>query len=211
MSATKYRTNEGLKYQGVLSSEQLESHRVFCLRSGNSKSNLIESEVAFRGLNYERLGRRTLIVETNGGRLIFHALNGPSSSNAGRILCDDKAMSRRLLQGAGLNVARSQLFGASELTEAEGFSGKIGFPVTIKPVSSARGKGVFSGLVDTEQLRAAWRGLRELYGFKGPRGILVEKHFVGDDYRLFVVDGKVVSVTKRARANVTGDGVASIR
>ncbi|WP_142392681.1 hypothetical protein [Mycobacterium sp. 3519A] len=43
------------------------------------------------------------------------------------------------------------------------------------------------------------------------RPVLVEKHFDGNDFRAFVVGDKVVSVTQRKRANVIGDGVATIR
>lgn len=41
--------------------------------------------------------------------------------------------------------------------------------------------------------------------------VLVEKHFRGNDFRVFVVGDDVISVTARKPANVIGDGVASIR
>jgi len=43
------------------------------------------------------------------------------------------------------------------------------------------------------------------------RPVLVESHFDGNDFRAFVVDDNVVSVTQRKAANVVGDGVATVR
>jgi cyanophycin synthetase len=41
--------------------------------------------------------------------------------------------------------------------------------------------------------------------------VLVEKHFEGNDFRAFVVDDSVVSITQRKAANVVGDGAATVR
>lgn len=198
-------------YQGTMSAAHLENHAAFCTGPGYNKSLLMESELAFRGLKYERLGTRMLVAETPRGQLAFRGLNGPASSNAGEVLCDNKVMTRRLLDQAGLKVALSQRFGAREPDAALGFADSVGWPVVIKPVSSARGRGVFADLADADSLKAAWSRLRKLYRPSAQPAILVEKHFTGDDYRIFVVGDQVVSVTKRARASVTGDGTASIR
>lgn len=198
-------------YWSAMSSAHLESHATFCSGSGDNKSLLMESEIAFRGLTYERFGPRMLIVEASRRKLAFRALNGPASSKAGEILCNNKVLARKLLDQAGLRVAPSQHFGATGLDAALRYADGIGWPVVIKPIASARGKGVFARLADAGSLCTAWGNLRELYSPTAQPSILVEKHFTGDDYRIFVVDDKVVSVTKRARPSVIGDGSASIR
>jgi D-alanine-D-alanine ligase-like ATP-grasp enzyme len=43
------------------------------------------------------------------------------------------------------------------------------------------------------------------------RPVLVEKHFVGNDFRAFVVGDDIVSVTQRKPAHVVGDGLATVR
>src|SRR5699024_7895017 len=87
------------------------------------------------------------------------------------------------------------------------YSEKIGFPVVIKPANGTMGRGVYTNIKDREALGNAIVDFKKRYSYKE---ILIEKHFFGDEYRIYVVGDKVIGATNRVPANVQGDGKHSI-
>jgi len=81
---------------------------------------------------------------------------------------------------------------------------RLGFPVVVKPNSGSQGSGV--ALVHSK---------KELFGalsaiFKRDRVALVQKVVSGKDYRVVVLDDKVISAYRRVPLNVMGDGRSTI-
>ncbi|MBI1181967.1 MAG: hypothetical protein GC201_15585 [Alphaproteobacteria bacterium] len=121
----------------------------------------------------------------------------------------------------GVNLAHSKLATAQVLlrgglpgpshlrvtTEAEavGAAETLGYPVVVKPLDQEQGRGVAAGLAEPDAVREAFATALTF-----SREILVEKHFHGRDYRLTVVDGRVVKVENRVAGGVTGDGVSTV-
>jgi D-alanine-D-alanine ligase-like ATP-grasp enzyme len=81
---------------------------------------------------------------------------------------------------------------------------KIGFPVIVKPNSGSQGHGV--SLVHTK--RQFYTAVREI--FKHDKVVLVQKQVKGKDYRLVVLDKKVISAYERIPLSVIGDGKSTI-
>lgn len=82
---------------------------------------------------------------------------------------------------------------------------KLGFPVIVKPNSGSQGSGV--SLVHTK--REFYRAVREV--FKLDRIVLVQQPVQGRDYRIVVLDKKIISAYERIPLNVVGDGKSTIR
>lgn len=82
---------------------------------------------------------------------------------------------------------------------------KIGFPVIVKPNSGSQGVGV--SLVYNK--RELYKALHSV--FKRDRVALVQKPVSGKDYRLVVLDKKVISAYERIPLNVVGDGKSTIK
>lgn len=78
------------------------------------------------------------------------------------------------------------------------------FPVMVKPNSGSQGTAV--SLVHNK--REFYRAVREV--FKSDRIVLVQQPVHGRDYRLVVLDQKVISAYERIPLNVVGDGSSSI-
>jgi len=175
------------------------------------KSALIEESAIERGYTCHRLSPYVLMVEMAGCRMMFDQMNGPLSSFAGKMLCDRKHMARSLLAAEGFRVPRSRVlwsrYGCQGMDEsaATEFVEQTGCPVVVKPLDSARGRGVTTHIQDLRAFRGAVKLART-----ESRAVLVEEQFDGEDFRLFVVDGRVISATHRARANVVGDGKHTI-
>ncbi|MCC5895601.1 MAG: hypothetical protein JJU16_09095 [Alkalibacterium sp.] len=169
------------------------------------KSRLLEEEALRRGHDVRRLTYDTAIITINSRDCLFKDMNGPLSSAANMGICDDKNVARSLLKVNGLTVPASTYVRLTETDKIEDFAKEIGFPVVIKPNNLARGEGVFTHIDSVESLHNHLQKLSKLISDESEK-ILIEKQFIGDDFRFFVVDGEVLATTKRARSNVTGDG-----
>jgi len=85
------------------------------------------------------------------------------------------------------------------------YAKKISFPVIVKPNSGTQGIGVSLVSNKTEFYRA----MRTI--FSGDKIALVQKQLVGKDYRLVVLDKKVISAYERIPLNVVGNGKSTIK
>jgi cyanophycin synthetase len=79
------------------------------------------------------------------------------------------------------------------------------YPVVVKPGDLDQGVGVAAGLRDERALREAFRHAR-----RQSAEILIEKHYEGQDYRLTVLNGRVVKIMQRVAGSVTGDGNSTV-
>lgn len=85
------------------------------------------------------------------------------------------------------------------------YAKKLGFPVIVKPNSGSQGADV--ALVYTK--REFYRAIRAV--FKRDRVALVQQPVKGKDYRLVVLDDKVISAYERISLNVAGNGTSTIK
>lgn len=85
------------------------------------------------------------------------------------------------------------------------YAKKIGFPVVVKPNSGSQGVGVAK--IYTK--REFYRAMRLI--FQRDRVALVQTPVMGKDYRIVVLDGRVISAYQRIPLNIVGDGQATIR
>lgn len=82
---------------------------------------------------------------------------------------------------------------------------KLGFPVIIKPNSGSQGSGV--SLVHNKN--EFYKNAKSI--FKGDRVMLVQEPVKGKDYRIVVLDNKIISAYERIPLNVIGDGKSTIK
>ena len=84
------------------------------------------------------------------------------------------------------------------------YAKKLGFPVVVKPNSGSQGVGV--AIVYTKE--EFYRAMR--FVFKSDKVALVQRVVKGKDYRVVVLDKKIISAYERIPLSVTGDGKLSI-
>ena len=82
---------------------------------------------------------------------------------------------------------------------------KLGFPVIVKPNSGSQGTGV-SLVHNKKEFYKASKGI-----FAGDRVMLVQEPVKGKDYRIVVLDKKIISAYERIPLNVIGDGKSTIK
>ncbi|WP_295808834.1 N-acetylglutaminylglutamine synthetase [uncultured Nitratireductor sp.] len=118
-------------------------------------------------------------------------------------ICDDKAVTRRVVERVGLKVPEQM--DAAENDEAlDAFLKKHG-RVVVKPARGEQGKGVAVGLETLDEMKNAIRVARELSD-----RVLVEACFDGEDLRLVVIDYRLVAAAVRRAPRVVGDGRRNI-
>ena len=157
-----------------------------------------------RDIPWMRLNDRSLVQLGHGKfqRRIQATITSETRHTAVEI-ASDKRLTNQILADLGLPVPRQvRVWEADEaVEEAEG----LGYPVVVKPLDGNHGKGVGIGLRTAEQVRAAFE--QAVYYSST---VIVETFQEGHDYRLLVVNGKLVAVSQRVPGHVVGDGRSTL-
>lgn len=176
----------------------------------NPYAAIIVNEALRRGIHVE-------ITDAEGGffRLIHggrsvHCRESLSEMTSGVAvsICDDKAVTRRVVSRAGLRVpVQAELKGETadedEIIRAFLEERKT---VVVKPARGEQGRGVAVGLTKLEEVREAVQIARQF----SPR-VILEEMVDGFDLRIIVIDYRVVAAAIRKPPSVVGDGVSTIR
>jgi GNAT-family acetyltransferase (TIGR03103 family) len=169
----------------------------------NDYTRIIVAEARRRGIEVEVLNAELgELVLRHGGEAhhAFQSLSDLTSAVAFRI-CDDKLLTRRTLEGAGLPLAPGRLATGDD----DAFLAEHG-QVVVKPCRGEGGTGISVGVDDPAELARAVRRASEHC-----HRVLIEAVAPGDDLRVLVIDGEVVAASVRRPPVVTGDGELRIR
>lgn len=168
-------------------------------------TNAIVQAAQDRGIPYQRMNRHSMVQLGYGvkQRRIRASETGQTSAIAESI-AQDKELTRQLLQAVGVPTAQGYPVDSAE--EAWETATYIGVPVVVKPQDGNQGRGVATNLTTREQVAAAYQA-----ALQESDAIIVEKFAPGNDYRLLVVNGRVVAASRREPAQVMGDGQRTIR
>ncbi|MEN5051317.1 N-acetylglutaminylglutamine synthetase [Brevundimonas naejangsanensis] len=159
-----------------------------------------------------RRGIQTDIIDSEGG--LFRLSWGGRSvrcreslseltSAVALSICDDKRVTRRIVEAAGVRVPRridpQDLGVIDEALETYG-------QLVVKPARGEQGKGVAVGLKTMADVQAALLRARRICP-----DVLVEEQVEGEDLRLVVIDYEVVACAVRRPPRVIGDGRSTLR
>ncbi len=158
-----------------------------------------------RHIPWMRLNRASL-VQLGHGRYArrIQAAETALTSNIGVEIASDKELTKDLLARVGVPVPRGQVI--RHVDEAWAAARSVGLPVVVKPKDGNQGKAVSVNLSTREQVERA----AEL-AFDFDRRVIVERYLPGNDYRLLVVNGRLVAAALRRPAQVVGNGRATVR
>lgn len=157
------------------------------------------------GLSVTELGKSGIYQIGYGkqGRIIEAAISNKTNCVGVDISCD-KFLTKQLLDIQNIPVAEGRkVFNIIGLLREAEF---IGYPVVIKPQYGNKGKGVMLNLKNEKELIKAYTSLLKI-----TKDIIIEKYVKGNDYRICVVDYKVVAASLRVVPFVIGDGKSNIK
>ncbi|WP_080872495.1 ATP-grasp domain-containing protein [Oceanobacillus timonensis] len=139
----------------------------------------------------------------------FSATRGDLVSKQTKDLTKNKLVTKEILQKKKVSTPGGRDFDA-DVSDSDiiKYASEIDYPLVVKPLAGTGGRGVIAGIRNEEELIEALNYVRVKLKFPH---IILEKYFTGEDYRLYVLDGKVIGALKRVKANVIGDGKSTVR
>lgn len=173
-------------------------------RLGPSTGSIIE-EAEARGIPWIRLNKYSLCQLGYGAnqKRIQATVTSQTSSIGVELACD-KEDTKDLLEQFEIPIPKGDIVRSEEgLKDALKY---VGFPLVLKPVSGNHGRGITTNIQNEEDALIAFHAAREV-----SKKVIVERFVVGEDYRLLVIDNRLVAAAKRTPAHVIGDGRSTVR
>lgn len=194
ISGAEYNLNEDIQ-------EMRELREAY--RLGPSTHSIIK-EAESRGIPWIRLNKYSLCQLGYGEnqKRIQATVTSQTSSIGVEIACD-KEDTKYLLEQAEIPVPKGEIIKTERgLIDA---INSIGFPLVIKPINGNHGRGITANITNIEDALIAFEAAKNV-----SKSVIVERFIVGEDYRVLVINHKVVAAAKRTPARVIGDGKSSI-
>jgi GNAT-family acetyltransferase (TIGR03103 family) len=171
----------------------------------NPYARIIVNEARRRGIQVD-------VTDAEGG--FFRLTHGGQSvrcreslseltSAVAMSICDDKAVTRRIVSAAGVRVPAQ--IAAGDEGELAAFLAEHG-KVVVKPARGEQGRGVAVGLETDKAVADAVIRARAI-----ANEVIVEECIAGEDLRLVVIDYRLVAAAVRRPPRVLGDGRSTVR
>lgn len=174
------------------------------VRLGPSTGSIVEEAVA-RDIPWIRLGTNSLVQLGYGvNQMRFQATITCKTSNIAVDIACNKEQTKKMLDAASIPVASGGICVDEE--DLKEVVDKIGYPIVIKPLDGNHGKGAS---INVKAWDDAVDGLA--YAKKYSHRVIVERFITGYDFRVLIIDNKLVAAAKREPAHVKGDGKQSIQ
>ncbi len=173
-------------------------------RLGPSTGSIIK-EAQSRNIPWIRLNKYSLCQLGYGvnQKRIQATVSSLSSSIGVEIACD-KEDTKHLLEQAEVPVPKGDIIRSERgLKDAIRY---IGYPVVLKPINGNHGRGITINVNNWDQAVEALEAAKKV-----SRSVIVEKFITGEDYRLLVINHKLVAAALRTPAHVVGDGSSTIQ
>src|SRR4051812_7866260 len=172
------------------------------LQQLNPYARIIAEEALRRGIRVEvtdaESGELRLSI---GGRnvLTLESLSEFTTAVA-MSRCDDKRVTRRFMERAGVRVATGTVACEGDLEAARALLAKVG-EVVVKPARGEQGRGITVGVTDDTGLERAVAAALQFCP-----DVLVEELVPGEDLRVIVIDREVVAGARPPPAGILAGG-----
>lgn len=175
-------------------------------RLGPSTGSIVE-EAEARGIPWIRLNKYSLCQLGYGAnqKRIQATVTSETSSIGVELACD-KEDTKYLLERAEVEVPKGDIIRRERSLEES--CRYVGFPLVIKPIDGNHGRGI---TVNIQNYDDALEAFRHAKNSSKSGAIIVEKHIVGEDYRLLVINNTLVAAALRSPAHIIGDGTSTIQ
>ena len=172
----------------------------------NVYARIIVDEARRRGIHVEVSDADGGFFRLSYGGRSIHCRESLSelTSAVAMSICDDKAVTRRVVAKQGVRVP-DQVPGDVSESQLAAFVSDHG-KVVVKPARGEQGRGISVGVSQADDIAAAIDHAREICD-----RVLVEEFVEGVDLRLIVINFRVVAAAVRRPALVVGDGHKTVR
>lgn len=173
-------------------------------RLGPSTGSIVDEAIS-RGIPYIRLNRHSLVQLGYGvnQKRIQATVSSTTSNIAVEIACD-KEETKNLLEQASIPTPKGRIIYDEE--DLKYAIDSIDYPIVLKPVNGNHGRGITTNIKTWEEAVEAFHLAKRI-----SRAIICERFITGFDFRLLVINYRLIAAAKRTPACVTGDGKSTIQ
>ncbi|MGZ3884592.1 MAG: cyanophycin synthetase [Bacteroidia bacterium] len=170
---------------------------------GPSTMSIID-EAKKRNIPYRRMDKGSYILFGQGvyQKKIRATMTGSTSSIGVEAACD-KEDTKYILKQAHIPTPSGEVIRSEE--ELDEVIAELGFPIVIKPIDGNHGRGVTTDIQTREGAVNAMHLAQAI-----SKDVIVERFVKGSDFRLLLINYKLVAAAKRTPAMVMGDGFSTI-
>ena len=173
-------------------------------RLGPSTGSIVEEAIA-RDIPWIRLNSQSLVQLGYGKNQVrFRATMTEKTSSIAVDIASNKEETKSAFTGAGHSCSKGNYHiitaGVDDAIRT------VGYPLVFKPLDGNHGRGISINIRNKEDAVAAYE-----FAAKISRRVIVERFVTGYDFRVLVIDNKMVAAALRDPANVKGDGVHTIQ
>ncbi|MEG2811354.1 MAG: cyanophycin synthetase [Clostridium sp.] len=178
--------------------------RISKCRLGAS-TTAIYDEARRRQIPITRVGYSSILNLGYGTKTkrVCATISDNTSCIAVDISCD-KSLTRRILSDISIPIPEGDM--AESLSDVESIVDSIGFPLVIKPIDGSKGSGITVNINSLHEARDGYNKAAEIN-----KKVVVERYVRGKDYRLLVINKKVVAASLKLPPYVEGNGVNTIK
>src|SRR5699024_5528587 len=141
----------------------------------------------------------------------FNGARGDLTSKKALKICANKGLTNKYLREGKVSVPEGKAF-PSEVENGTilEYADSLGYPLVLKPSTGGGGggTGVVTNIQSTNELE---KNLLKLRAHLPNSSILVERFFVGEDFRVNVFNGEVIGAFHRRAQSLVGDGKNTLK
>ena len=173
-------------------------------RFGPSTASIVDEAVA-RNIPFIRLNSSSLVQLGYGKNQVrFRATMTDKTSSIAVDLAGNKDETKRILTEQAIPVAKGSTI--SSQADLDEVLEKIGFPLVFKPLNGNHGKGATINVKTREEAIEAFA-----YAQKYSHRVIAERFITGHDFRVLVIDNRMVAAAQRVPAHIVGDGENTVQ
>lgn len=163
-------------------------------------------------IEFYPMKRRLIKLEYKGDIVFLKGANAPVMRRMGNFT-RDKEVTKIVLDAVGIRTPRGIVADSYEKARTLIKKSGLRYPVILKPTHGSRALGVTWDIRSEADLAKAFSHFKEIekkYALKH-NTVLIEEMFIGHEYRVLVLNDKVISCVQKIPATVIGDGKSSIK
>lgn len=181
----------------------------------NLKSKKIIEKCAELDISVSHISSNPQILELNKGtrKVYLYKQHLPLNPKNAVLLANHKHVTKTILRFNGINAPKGIIAKDSDDAIESVKEECLSYPLVAKPVDGSCGVGITVGIADQEGLLEAIEKIKTVQGstkMLKETSFIIEEMVMGKDYRVLVLNGKVIACVERQPAHVIGDGVSSV-
>lgn len=193
-----------------LRESQRRDYNFIGLEDMELSTQLLLREAIKRGVSFDIMDKKENFIrlEKNGNIQYVKQATKTSLDNYASVLAmENKQVTKKILGEYGLRVPKGKEYTNAEIAKSDYLHFR-GMPVVIKPNQTNFGTGI---TILKENIDESVFCRAVDIAFEYDSTILIEEFIAGKEFRFFIIGDEVAGILYRIPANVTGDGINSIR